>query len=71
MAGPGIDADVAERIFDPFFTTKDIGRGTGLGLSVAAAIIGEFGGSLEHEASAAVTTFVLRLPNAKQGVETA
>jgi len=37
--GPGIAPDVQPWIFDPFFTTKAVGRGTGLGLTLAKRII--------------------------------
>lgn len=37
--GPGIDEAIRPRIFEPFFSTKEVGVGTGLGLSVAYAIV--------------------------------
>lgn len=39
--GPGIEESEREHIFDPFYTTREIGAGTGLGLSVARAIVQE------------------------------
>ena len=48
--GPGIAADVMARIGEPFFTTKAPGRGMGLGLFLARAVIEGVGGNLRIEA---------------------
>ncbi|HEY3886840.1 MAG TPA: ATP-binding protein [Vicinamibacterales bacterium] len=61
--GPGVPEDVQPRIFDPFFTTKDVGKGTGLGLTVAYAIIQEHGGRISVKSeSAGGASFFVALP---------
>ncbi|MGE3510826.1 MAG: ATP-binding protein [Vicinamibacterales bacterium] len=61
--GPGVPTDVQPRIFDPFFTTKDVGKGTGLGLTVAYAIVQEHGGRIRLESTSnRGASFFLELP---------
>jgi signal transduction histidine kinase/ActR/RegA family two-component response regulator len=44
--GSGISPKIKDKIFDPYFTTKDIGKGTGMGLSVVHGIVKSHGGGL-------------------------
>lgn len=50
--GGGIREDLLPKIFEPFFTTKEIGRGTGLGLSLAHLIIDRHKGCIDVESEA-------------------
>lgn len=61
--GCGIEDAVIEKIFDPFFTTKDVGRGTGLGLSVSYGIIKRFNGEIKVKSKLNEgSTFTIVLP---------
>ncbi|MBA3393989.1 MAG: HAMP domain-containing histidine kinase [Deltaproteobacteria bacterium] len=51
--GAGMPSDVLARIGEPFFTTKAPGRGMGLGLFLARAVIEGVGGSLQIDSRVA------------------
>jgi CheY-like chemotaxis protein len=61
--GPGIAEELQPKIFDPFFTTKEVGKGTGLGLTVAYAIVQEHGGRIRLASNAGSgASFFVELP---------
>jgi len=61
--GSGIGPDIMDKIFDPYFTTKEIGKGTGMGLSILHGIIKSYGGAITVESTVGQgTTFHVYFP---------
>ncbi len=71
--GPGVPDDLMPHLFDPFVTTKP--TGSGLGLALAAKIVGDHGGIIECESQPRRTIFRVLMPmftssDAESGGET-
>jgi C4-dicarboxylate-specific signal transduction histidine kinase len=61
-SGPGVAVQIRDRIMEPFFTTKPVGKGMGLGLSLARSIARQHGGDLTLGEDQGHTCFLLALP---------
>jgi two-component system, NtrC family, sensor kinase len=61
--GVGMNSAQLKKIFDPFYTTKEVGRGTGLGLSVSIGIVESMGGTIEVQSMPGIgSAFTVVLP---------
>ncbi len=61
--GTGIARESMERLFEPFYTTKEVGKGSGLGLSIVHGITKQHGGSVQvHSVPGEGATFNIYLP---------
>jgi signal transduction histidine kinase len=64
--GHGIPADILGNVFEPFFTTKDVGKGSGLGLSMVYGFVKQSNGHIKiHSAEGQGTTVRIYLPQAE------
>jgi two-component system NtrC family sensor kinase len=61
--GCGIEEKNQKKIFEPFFTTKEVGKGTGLGMSISYDIIKKHKGDIRVSSQVGHgTTFTIELP---------
>jgi len=68
--GDGIEPEIMDRIFEPYFTTKDVGKGTGMGLSVIHGIVKRHDGGIRVDSALGEgTVFEIYFPALERMIE--
>jgi CheY-like chemotaxis protein len=69
--GAGIPGNLLDKVFEPFFTTKDVGKGSGLGLSMVYGFVKQSDGHIKiYSEEGHGTTVKLYLPQAARKPDT-
>jgi signal transduction histidine kinase/ActR/RegA family two-component response regulator len=64
-SGSGIPTNLLDKVFEPFYTTKDVGKGSGLGLSMVYGFVKQSNGHIRiYSEEGHGTTVKLYLPQA-------
>ena len=68
--GSGMPPEMLSEIFTPFYTTKQLGKGTGMGLSIVYGVVKMHAGDISVDSEVGKgTTFTIRLPAAEKSRE--
>ena len=71
-SGHGIPACILDHVFEPFFTTKEVGKGSGLGLSMVYGFVRQSNGHIKIDSEEGLgTTVRIYLPEAVGAAEPA